>query len=229
MRAMARLTIGVMGSASGEQNKEAMLKMRQLGRAIGEHGHIIITGACPGLPYAAALGTQEAGGMSIGISPALSLTEHTQRYGSPSDAYDVMIYTGSGLMGREVLNIHSSDMTVIAGGRSGTLGEFAIAYDEGRLIGVLTGTGGIADQVDALVRICDKKTGAVVLYDDDPTRLIDRLTDFFLKEHAAHPNCFFPWLPVDTQEPTPAERTPGETVAAAPLKRRRQRQGETRA
>lgn len=223
MRATGRMTIGVMGSATGRQRKDIMLKMRQLGRAIAEHGHIIITGACPGLPYAAALGAQEAGGMSIGISPGLTLEEHERKYGSPSDAYDVLIYTGSGLMGREVLNIHSSDMIVIAGGRSGTLGEFAIAYDEGRLIGVLTGTDGIADHVDDLVRICKKNTGAVVLYDDDPARLIDRLTEFFLKEHAAHPNCFFPWHPA---EPVADAADAGDAVAAAPLKRRRPRQSE---
>lgn len=195
MRAKARLTIGVMGSASGEQSEETILKMRQLGRAIAERGHILITGACPGLPYAAARGAQEAGGMSIGISPGLTLEEHEQKYGSPSDAYDVLIYTGSGLMGREVLNIHSSDMIIIAGGRSGTLGEFAIAFDEGRLIGVLTGTDGIADHVEDLVRMCNKETGAVLIYDDDPARLIDRLAEFFAKEHVAHPNIFFPSRP----------------------------------
>ncbi len=108
-------------------------------------------------------------------------------------------------MGREVLNIHSSDMIVIAGGRSGTLGEFAIAYDEGRLIGVLTGTDGIADQVDDLVRICKKETGAVIIYDDDPVRLIDRLAEFYMKEHAAHPNCFFPSRPVSPSD-TPRPR-----------------------
>src|SRR5438093_12370710 len=42
-------------------------------------------------------------------------------------------------MGREITNIRSCDIVVIVGGRIGTLGEFAIAYDEGRLIGVLTG------------------------------------------------------------------------------------------
>lgn len=185
MSATARLTIGVMGSASGTQSPEVTQRLTQLGRAIGERGYVLITGACPGLPYAAARGAQEAGGMSIGVSPALSLEEHVTKYGGPSDAYDVLIYTGSGLMGREVLNIHSSDMIVIAGGRSGTLGEFAIAYDEGRLIGVLTGTGGIADAVNDIVRICDKETGATLLYDDDPARLIERLTERYLSDRAA--------------------------------------------
>ena len=37
---------------------------------------------------------------------------------------------GSGLMGREIENIRSCDVVIFAGGRSGTLGEFAIAFDE---------------------------------------------------------------------------------------------------
>ena len=210
MGGTARLTIGVMGSASREQSQETMNRMTQLGRAIGQRGHVLITGACPGLPYAAALGAQEAGGLSIGISPALSLDEHINKYGSPADAYDVLIYTGSGLMGRETLNIHSSDMVVIAGGRSGTLGEFAIAYDEGRLIGVLTGAGGIADHVEELVRFCAKETGAVVLYDADPERLIERLVRFYVDKHSARPNTFSPPLPAAPGAVTLGEPTQGQ-------------------
>ena len=95
------------------------------------------------LPYEAVRGAKAKGGLVIGISPGLSLDEHREKYHSPVDGFDVLIYTGSGLMGREITNIRSCDMVVIAGGRTGTLGELAIAYDEGRLIGVLTGTGGI--------------------------------------------------------------------------------------
>lgn len=157
-----KVTIGVMGSASGAASDESWAKLVRLGQAIAERDCTLITGACPGLPQAAVQGARAAGGLVIGISPALSIVEHVQKYGSPIDGFDVLIYTGSGLMGREIENIRSSDIVVIAGGRSGTLGEFAIAYDEGRLIGVLTGTGGIADAVEELVRLCDKPTGAVV-------------------------------------------------------------------
>jgi len=45
---------------------------------------------------------------------------------SPHLEYDVMIYTGLGLMGRELINIRSSDIVFGVGGRSGTLGEFTI-------------------------------------------------------------------------------------------------------
>jgi len=185
-----KLAIGVMGSSGPPYSDGAWDKLVQVGRRIAERECVLITGACPGLPYAAVQGARERGGLVVGISPALSLQEHTHRYQSPTDGFDVIIYTGSGLMAREVENIRSSDIVVIAGGRSGTLGEFAIAYDEGRLLGVLTGTGGIADAVAELVRLSDKRTGAAVIYDDDPVRLVERLIDHYQKRHYKRPSVF---------------------------------------
>ena len=136
----------------------------------------------------AVAGAKGAGGLVVGISPALSETEHVQRFNSPVEGFDVLIYTGSGLMGREVVNIRSSDIVVIAGGRSGTLGEFAIAYDEGRLVGVLTGTGGVADMVKELVTRMGKDTGAQVLYDDHPDSLVRRLVEYYRTSHYRRPS-----------------------------------------
>lgn len=185
-----KLTFGVMGAASGAFDDEVVVRCVRLGKTIAERDCVLVTGACPGLPYAAVQGAKAAGGLVVGISPGLSRDEHEHKYASPVEGFDVLIYTGSGLMGREVENIRSSDIVVIAGGSSGTLGEFAIAYDEGRLIGVLTGTGGIAGHVEQLVELFAKPTGAHVLYDDDPERLVDRLLAYYRTEHWKRPNCF---------------------------------------
>jgi len=185
-----RLTVGVMGSADANAPTDVGERAYQLGRVVAQRGLVLITGACPGLPHECARGAFGAGGLSVGISPALSLDEHVHKYLSPSDVFDVIIYTGSGLMGREVTNIRSSDMVVILGGRSGTLGEFAIAYDEGKLIGVLEGSGGITGQLPELVASFGKETGAKVIYDADPVSLMSRLTDAFTTLHYKHPSCF---------------------------------------
>lgn len=177
-----------MGSASGDLDVQVVFAVRRLGAAIANAGCTLITGACPGLPFAAVEGAKQAGGLVVGISPALSEAEHVQRFDAPVDGFDVIIYTGSGLMGREVVNIRSSDIVVITGGRSGTLGEFAIAYDEGRLVGVLTGSGGVADMVDELVARVNKDTGAFVLYDDDPDNLVRRTIDYYRKAHYRRPS-----------------------------------------
>jgi uncharacterized protein (TIGR00725 family) len=152
--------------------KDIRRRAYELGRAIAENDCVLVTGACPGLPYDAVRGCKEAGGLTAGISPALDLYEHINRYNSPYEEFDVMVYTGDGLMGREVTGIRSCDIVILIGGRSGTLGEFAIAYDEGKVIGVLSDTGGVADHVDELVEIIHKKTGAKLVFDADPHRLM---------------------------------------------------------
>ena len=183
-----QLKIGVMGSATGTILKSQKKIAYELGRAIAQNDCLTITGACPGLPLESAKGAHEAGGIVVGISPALSELEHVNRYHSPLEYHDVLIYTGSGLMGREVVNIRSSDIVVIVGGRSGTLGEFSIAYDEGKLIGVLDSSGGVASEIRDIVKIVNKRTGAKVIYGKEPGILVKKLIAYFTKEHYKHPN-----------------------------------------
>jgi hypothetical protein len=76
-------------------------------------------------------------------------------------------------MGREIENIRTCDVVVFAGGRSGTLGEFAIAYDEGKVIGVLSGTGGVADSIQDILKIIIKETNATLIYESDPEALLN--------------------------------------------------------
>jgi predicted Rossmann-fold nucleotide-binding protein len=70
-----------------------------------------------------------------------------------------MEHVQSGLMGREVENIRSCDVVIFAGGRFGTLGEFSIAYDEAKVIGVLEGTGGISEHLKEIIGMMNKDTG----------------------------------------------------------------------
>ena len=55
-------------------------------------------------------------------------------------------------------------------------------------MGVLTGTGGVADMVEELIARMDKNTGAHVLYDDDPDSLIRRLVDYYHTSHYRRPS-----------------------------------------
>ena len=131
------------------------------------------------MPFEAARGAKDAGGMVVGISPGLDLEEHVNRYHSPVDYIDILIFTGSGLMGREVIAVRSCDILIIVGGRSGTLGEFSIAYDEGKVIGVLEGTGGITTEIRDIVRAIKKDTGSEIVFSADPGKLVHELIDRF--------------------------------------------------
>ncbi|MDD4627813.1 MAG: hypothetical protein PHE68_00265 [Candidatus Peribacteraceae bacterium] len=177
MSAHHKLKIGVMGSASGPQivdpHARAMAKL--LGQEIGKRGHIFINGACPGLPHDALLGAKENGALTIGISPAFSEYEHANEYNSPLDN-DMMIYTGQGFMERDIINIRSSDGVVFIAGGIGTLNELTIAYDEGRPMAVLTGTGGISNVIpDIITKYCLRTIPPNMVFDDDPAKLLEKL------------------------------------------------------
>lgn len=167
--------VGVMGGAADVTDPDHMARAHAVGAAVAARGCVLVTGACPGLPLAAACGAKHAGGLVVGISPGMNLEEHVGRYASPTAFHDVLVFTGSGLMGREVVNIRTSDAVAVVGGRSGTLGELAIAYEEGKPIGVLTGTGGITGMVADILAACRKDTGSAVVYEADPGRLVDAL------------------------------------------------------
>jgi len=169
-----KVKLCVVGSASGPIDPEIARRARLLGRTAAERGCVLITGACPGYPHEAVLGAKEANGLVIGISPALCWSEHVHRYHAPWREYDVLVYTGSGLMGREVHIIRTGDIVAVIGGRSGTLGEFAIAYDEAKLVAVLSGSGGVADHIPTLVEVVAKDTGSDLFFEEDPVRLVDR-------------------------------------------------------
>jgi uncharacterized protein (TIGR00725 family) len=175
---MMKRVIGVMGASDSDaltDAEKARLKQlaEKLGGAIAKHDCILISGATTGLPDLISRSAREHGGFAVGISPAENRPEHIERYKMPPDAADVIIYTGFGLKGRNVVNVRSADIVIIFGGATGTLNEFTIAYDEGKIVGVLEGSGGCADHIKEVIDFCKKTSRATVLFDTDPERLIE--------------------------------------------------------
>lgn len=179
-----QIKIGVMGSASGPtiRDPEAREKAHALGREIARQGCMLINGACPGLPDMAAAGAKQAGGFVFGVSPAFSESEHVDVYGSPLEHLDMVLYSGMGFMERDIVNIRSADAVVITGGGMGTLNEFTVAYEEQKPIGILTGTGGIADHIPEIMDFCNRTAPPDrILYDGDPVNLVRRLLDLLAR------------------------------------------------
>ena len=176
---MGKPVIGVMGASSNDGlTTDEASRMRtlaqNLGSAIAKAGCILITGATTGLPDLVAKAFRQQGGFALGISPAENRHEHVTRYALPEDGADVIVYTGFGYKGRNVINIRSSDIVVIIGGATGTLNEFTIAYDEGKIIGVLESSGGIAAHLREVIDYCQKPTAGAVYFDNDPQALVTR-------------------------------------------------------
>src|SRR5882672_11888219 len=170
---MMKTKVGVMGSAEAAASQALRDKAIALGTVIAASDAILLTGATTGLVYATGKAAHDAGAMHIGVSPAADENEHFDRYGLPTDACDAIIYTGFGLKGRNVVLVRSCDVVLFIAGSMGSLNEFTIAFDEDKVIGCLTGTGGVADEIERIVRTLPKVTKARVFYDNDPARLLN--------------------------------------------------------
>ncbi len=179
---MRRPVIGVMGASNNDalsdrEEKRLRSLADDLGAALAKRDCILVTGATTGLPDLVARAFRKQGGFALGISPAENRAEHRDRYGLPEEGADVIIYTGFGYKGRNVINIRSADIVIIFGGAIGTLNEFTIAYDEGKIIGVLEESGGIADHLGEVIKFCNKPSRAVVMFDNNPEKLVQRCLD----------------------------------------------------
>lgn len=170
-----KIKIGVMGSADTERptSNELRRSATALGQAVASRNAILLTGGTTGLVYIVGKAAHDAGAFHVGISPGSSESEHIERYKLPTDACDLLIYTGFGLKGRNVVLVRSCDVVLFIGGAMGSLNEFTIAHDEGKVIGCLTGTGGVADEADYLLEKFSKNTGACVLKNGNAERLLD--------------------------------------------------------
>ena len=167
--------ICVSGAAeTGHCTEGTLEKTKELGREIVKNNAVLVTGATTGAPYWAAVGAKEAGGFVVGLSPASTESEHVKKYELPLDNHDIIIYTGFGYSGRNLLLTRSADAVLITCGRIGTLNEFTIAFEDEKPIGILTGTGGVADEIEDILRKAHKGMGKVV-FDSDPKKLVEKV------------------------------------------------------
>ncbi len=174
--------IVVSGAAEmGHCGPDAPRLAAEVGREVVRHGCILVTGATTGAPYWAAKGAKEAGGFVIGLSPAISIKEHIMKYRLPIDYHDIIIYTGSGYAGRNLLLTRVGDGIISVCGRMGTLNEFTIAFEEKKPIGVLEGPWESDDLIKAMVAKSHRGPGKII-YSSKPKNLVEKLLKLIAKE-----------------------------------------------
>ncbi|OHB24344.1 MAG: hypothetical protein A2542_01305 [Parcubacteria group bacterium RIFOXYD2_FULL_52_8] len=161
---------------------------KEVGAEVARQGAIMVTGATTGSPLWASRGAKEAGGFAIGLSPAKSELEHVQTYGLPLDYQDVIIYTGFGYSGRDLLFTRSTDAMIIGPGRIGTLHEFTIAFEDNKPIGIMHTEDSKTDDVIKFIleeshRRDDNKK---VFFENDPKKLVARLIEMAKADKEGH-------------------------------------------
>ncbi|OGI60698.1 hypothetical protein A2641_02240 [Candidatus Nomurabacteria bacterium RIFCSPHIGHO2_01_FULL_37_25] len=169
----SQIKICVSGAAeTGHCGIDALEKAKELGREIARQGTVLVTGATTGFPLWVAMGFKEIGGMSIGFSPAASEKEHVEVYKLPLDYMDLMIYTGFGYPGRDLLLTRSADAVICGCGRIGTIHEFTVAFEDGKPIGIFEGPWEMGDQIKEIVQK-SHRLNAKIVTSDDPKKLVE--------------------------------------------------------
>lgn len=177
--------IGIFGSGINESD-DYIQKAIKLGEELGKHQATVITGACSGMPYQVAQTAKQNGAKVWGFSRAKNLSD--QKQFTPDDdlsIYDKLIYPPAEISQKydmpargKYRNVTSTEMCnagIIIAGRWGTLNEFTNLIDMGKVIGILTGTGGIADELECLTQKINKQTNACLIFDSSPERLVEKI------------------------------------------------------
>jgi uncharacterized protein (TIGR00725 family) len=177
--------ICVSGAAETDHcGPDAFKKAEELGKEIVSQGAVLINGATTGFPYWAAKGAKKIGGIVVGISPAYSEREHIKEYKLPIDYQDLIIYTGFGYSGRNLLLTRSADAVVVGCGRMGTINEFTIAFEDKKPIGILA-SDWETDEVTKLIvekSHRSKEMEGKIICCEDPKELILKLIEVIKKE-----------------------------------------------
>jgi uncharacterized protein (TIGR00725 family) len=170
--------ICVSGAADGPTVQKSHQLAYDLGVAIARSGKTLTTGATIGLPWAAAQGAfsvKDRVGMSVGFSPASSFYEHVTVYKLPTVEFDYINFTGLAYVGRNVYLVRSSDAIITVGGRMGSLHEFTTAMESKKVIGVLLGSGGLADFIPTLLKNVESSSAKYVIFDTNPAALVGKV------------------------------------------------------
>jgi uncharacterized protein (TIGR00725 family) len=157
--------IVISGAAAGKAAEEGEPYAFMVGKYVATSGGIVVTGATSGVPLAAARGAKSVHGQVIGFSPAGSVVEHMKKY------HDMVWFTGYDYAGRDAVLVDFADAVIEISGRIGTLHEFTTAFERNKVIGILTGSGGIIDEIPKLMEMSHRGNGRVVK-SDDPKELV---------------------------------------------------------
>ena len=133
-----RVQISVVGYEEDSCTDVAREAAYRVGKAIAKEGGTVVCGGLGGVMEAASKGAIEAGGHALGIIPSSDSSE-ANRY------CDCVVSTGMG-RSRNFLVAYSGDAMVVVGGGAGTLTEAAAAYQAGKPVVAVKGTGGVADE-----------------------------------------------------------------------------------
>lgn len=140
------MRVSVIGSSNASESERG--NALEVGRVIGERGHVVVCGGLGGVMRSVCQGVNEAGGEAIGLLPG-------EDRRSANEYVDTVVVTGLG-NARNALVVLNGDGVIAVGGSTGTLSEIGHALDYGKPVAGIDSWGidGVRD-VDSGVEAVD--------------------------------------------------------------------------
>lgn len=179
-----RFTVAVCGSAGGTFSNSIAKKAYKIGKYLATERCILFSGATLGYSCDATRGAHEAGGFTIGISPAENFHEQLERYERiDPKLWSTIIHTGVGYKARDVIMMRSIDAAIFVGGGVGTLLELTLAIDFQKVIGILDGSGGATDLRDQVAIISHRHKPSYIV-SKNPKPLVENVVNELRRAYA---------------------------------------------
>lgn len=125
---------------------------------------VVLTGGCLGIPGVITKLAKDSNIKTVAYSPDSNSELHNNRYDNLHTNYFDSIKFIPGFTARSLQMIHDADAVLLLNGRIGTLSEFTIALEEGKRVGVITETGGIADHLEYILSVAQKEFPGKVFF-----------------------------------------------------------------
>jgi|CXWL01.1.fsa_nt_gi predicted Rossmann-fold nucleotide-binding protein len=170
------MKIALISSASHTISESNVLKAEAIANYLHKIGNIeIMTGGSHGVPGLIVQKAKEVGIKTTAYSPDENKDLHASRHDNLDLQYFDEVNHFRGFTQRTLAMFQDADGILVLNGRMGTLSEFAIALEEGKRVGVVTNTGGIADHLEEIMQMAKKDFPEQAFFNDDHIKVIDWL------------------------------------------------------
>ncbi|MBI5035994.1 hypothetical protein HZC09_01495 [Candidatus Micrarchaeota archaeon] len=174
------MKVAVIGRCTPPFEKGLVAAAEKLGSELAKRGHVVLSGACAGLPHYAVDAAYSQGAKTVGYSPAADREQHVKDFSSPFSGFSELRFYGDrswssvkNFTWRSAHLVDDADAVLCIDGSWGTVSEIALVFITEKPFGVLE-TGGAASFIREMEAKLAKRRKTPVIYERDPVKLVER-------------------------------------------------------
>jgi uncharacterized protein (TIGR00725 family) len=169
------IAIAIFSSAKQKVDEELNIIAEEIGVYLAKKKIKVVTGGSLGIPALVVKAAKHNGGETMAFFPDHDPESHGRRFDNQSTEFFDTFKFIPGFTKRSLAMIGFVDAAIVLNGRMGTLSEITMAIEEGLIVGIVQGTGGISDLVPEVLKISNKEICSKVILSDDYKEIIDQI------------------------------------------------------